>query len=374
MNISKISLLMLSLLFSVFIVSGQTIDEEYIIVEGYDSTLENLKVAFIGDQGLSSDSKAVLQLIKDEDADMVLHQGDFDYEHDPNKWDQQINDILGPNFPYFASVGNHDIGKWLQWQQRLTARYNLHRSLCETKKVNCIYKSVFLVQSKLGNIVGVVINYFSDTWEQYQKILQDRLDRIEGASCVGDLGVKSACVYKGLFFVLSGVGTMGSDHENYIKDQLASVDTTWKICSWHKNQRLMQVGEKVDEVGWQPYEECRKAGAMIVTGHKHAYSRTHLMDNFETQSVASTTNTLEIEKGKTFVAVSGIAGHSISGQDNELATKPWWASIYTSDQNANHGALFCTFNENRIENKAHCYFKNIDKEIIDEFDIINNLK
>jgi hypothetical protein len=40
----------------------------------------DFKVAFIGDQGLTDDSKEVLRLIRDEGAEMVLHQGDFDYD------------------------------------------------------------------------------------------------------------------------------------------------------------------------------------------------------------------------------------------------------------------------------------------------------
>jgi hypothetical protein len=79
-------------------------------------------IAFIGDQGLTDNSREVLQLIKDEGADMVLHQGDFDYKDDPEAWDQMINDILGPNFPYFASIGNHDYKAWPGYQQKLRAR------------------------------------------------------------------------------------------------------------------------------------------------------------------------------------------------------------------------------------------------------------
>ena len=66
----------------------------------------------IGDQGLGPNAIAVLELIKDEGARMVLHQGDFDYEDDPDKWDKQISDVLGSDFPYFASIGNHDVKKW----------------------------------------------------------------------------------------------------------------------------------------------------------------------------------------------------------------------------------------------------------------------
>ena len=313
----------------------------------YTATQENFKVAFIGDQGLGKNARAVLHLIKDENADMVLHQGDFDYEDDPEKWNQQINEVLGQDFPYFASIGNHDL----------------------------------------------------DAWQQYQKNLQARLDKIEGAECIGDLGVSSTCTYKGLFFILSGVGTKGYGYPKnlseaipwrlrywatalpsqflyglYIKRQLAQDNSIWRICSWHKNQRLMQVGDKLDETGWGVYEECRKGGAIIATGHEHSYSRTYLMENFEEQIVASTLNTLEIEKGRTFAFVSGLGGRSMRDQVDELASSPWWASVYTATQDANYGALFCIFNVNGTKNKAHCYFKDIDGNIPDEFDIVSEVR
>lgn len=281
----------------------------------------NFKVAFIADQGLNDNSLAVLQLIKDENADMVLHQGDFDYVDDPQAWDNQINSILGADFPYFASIGNHD-----------------------TKE-----------------------------WEGYQQKLQTRLEKITGADCEGELGVKSACSYNGIFFILSGVGTMGYDHESFIRDQLSTNNYTWKICSWHKNQRLMQIGGKGDKVGWGAYDECRKGGAIIATGHEHSYSRTYLMDGFFNQSVASYSNTLVIAKGRTFTFISGLAGLSIRSADKKLSQNEWWASVYTLDNGADYGALFCTFNVDASTNKAHCYFKDIGGNIIDEFDVISRL-
>ena len=222
-------------------------------VSSYNGSVPpDFKVAFIADQGLGSNSTAVLRLIRDENADMVLHLGDFDYENDPEKWERQINGILGPDFPYFAVIGNHEV----------------------------------------------------DAWPEYQRRLQDRLDRIDGVECKGGLGVNSVCAYQGLFFILSGIGTKGYGypkdlpefipwhlrygitalpsqflHSLYIKNQIAASDGyIWKICAWHKNQRLMQVGGKLDETGWDVYEECRKGGAIIATGHEHSYSRTHLME------------------------------------------------------------------------------------------------
>jgi hypothetical protein len=257
-------------------------------------------------------------MIKDEGTDLVLHQGDFDYDDDPDAWDQQINDILGPDFPYFISVGNHDTGEW----------------------------------------------------DGYQAKFEARLGRIPEAQCSGDLGVKSTCIYKGFAIVLSGVGTMGSGHESYIQNQFNGDDHLWRICSWHKNMHKMQVGGKGDDTGWGVYEACREAGAIVATGHEHSYSRTYLMSSFENQVIANQSSHLVLEEGKSFAFVSGIAGKSIRDQENDW---PWMAAVYTSDQNANHGALFCTYHDNGNPAHASCYFKDIDGEVPDQFELTSTL-
>ncbi len=265
-------------------------------------------------------------MIADEGADMVIHSGDFDYGDNPTVWDDNITNVLGPSFPYFASVGNHDLAAWSGYQQKL----------------------------------------------------QDRLNLISGAVCTGDLGVKSSCHYQGLFFILSGVGTLGSGHVAYIQDQLSQDDSVWSICSWHKNQNAMQVGSKGNEVGWGAYEECRKGGAIIATGHEHSYERTKTLISTQNQIVdPAWTNPGEVRvaEGSTFVFVSGLGGQGIRNQDRCTPTAPpygcsgEWASIYTNDQGANHGALFCTFNVAGQADKASCYFKDISNNVPDSFSV-----
>jgi hypothetical protein len=278
-------------------------------------------MAFIGDQGLGPSARAVLNLIKSEGAQAVVHSGDFDYSDNPAAWDAQINDILGADFPYFASIGNHDEAKW---------------------------------EGSNG----------------YQQYLQNRLNRLR-ITWDGDLGVKSSLRYKGLFIVLVGAGTRGCGHEAYILEQLAADTSIWRVCSWHKNMRLMQVGGKSDETGWGVYEEARKAGAIIATAHEHSYSRTHLLSNIVHQTVASRSDTLALTRGKTFVFVSGLGGQSIRDQER---SGDWWASIYTSTQGANYGALFGTFNVDGVPNLATFYFKDIDGVIADRFTVISNVE
>ena len=290
-------------------------------------SLRPVTVAFIGDQGLTREARAVLQMIKAEGADLVLHLGDLDYEDDPIAWDAMITQVLGADFPLFVTVGNHDDKRW----------------------------------------------YGPGGYQERQEA---RRSRIPDADCRGELGVRSACTFRGLFFILSGVGTIPEvpdhpEHVDYLRDQLAQTDATWRICAWHQNQTLMQVGGKEDDVGWQPYEVCREGGAIVATAHEHSYSRTHLMDDFDTQSVASTSDTLVIDHGKSFVFVSGLGGHSI--RDQEL-DGPWWASIYTSDQGAQFGALFCEFFAGGEPDRASCYFKDIDGHVPDRFELISAVK
>ena len=136
----------------------------------------------------------------------------------------------------------------------------------------------------------------------------------------------------------------------------------------------MQVGGAGNETGWGVYEACRIGGGIVATGHEHSYSRTHLLEDFENQSIVGTTNTLTLENGRTFAFVSGLAGRSIRPQNRHLLNKPWWASVYTSTQEADYGALFCTFHIDNQPEQANCYFKDISGNVPDTFNIISALR
>jgi Calcineurin-like phosphoesterase len=291
-------------------------------------TPPGFRVAFFGDQGLLPSSRRVLELVRNEGAAMVIHLGDFDYMDDPIGWTELIDSELGPSFPLFAVVGNHDLARW----------------------------------------------------EGYKHLLQERLARVEGANCTGEYGVNAACSYRGLSFLLSGAGTKGSGHAGFIREALARDQAIWRICAWHKNQRTMQVGGKSDEAGWGPYEECRRGGAFIATGHEHSYERTKTLSNMQAGSVDPVWRNpgeLRVGGGSTFAFVSGLGGVEIRGRCHP-AMPPYgcgreWASVYTSDQGATFGALFIDFNVDGDPRKAKGYFKNIDGEVIDQFTIVADL-
>jgi len=285
----------------------------------------SVTIAFIGDQGWepagqSLGPRAVLALIRDEGADAVVHLGDFDYLDDPAAWEQQIDDVLGPDLPYFIAAGNHDVAAW-------------------------------------GGGNG------------YQARMERRMQRL-GLAWEGELGVMAASEFDGVQLLFGAPGVFGSDptiYADFFSDRLRDSDAMWSVCGWHKNQHRMQVGGKADEVGWEVYERCREGGAIIATAHEHSYSRTHLLAGVESQLVAATDDTLTVSEGESFVFVSGLAGQSIRDQENG---GDWWAAVYTSTQGADYGALFGVFNADGRGDLAHFYFKDITGTVADEFWVV----
>ena len=304
---------------------------------------EEVRVAFIGDQGFGPDAIAVLNLIKDENAEVVLHQGDLygqradwspHYEDNPDEWENLVSGVLGNDFPYIVSIGHHDVKKW----------------------------------------------------DEYQQKFYDRLKKNSDVICKGDLGVKSSCTYKDIFFIQTAPGVLRNDDTDYnafIENQLENNEHVWKICSWAYTMQKMQIGSKnEDSTGWDVYETCKNHGAIIANAHEHSYHRTKTLIDIQNQIVNpewSEPNRLKLSEGSTFTFVSGLGGHSVRDQDRCLPTSyPYgcnqeWAKIYTTDQNATFGALFCTFNAAGNSDKAYCYFKNIHGQIVDEFTITNSL-
>jgi hypothetical protein len=292
-----------------------------------------VRIAFIGDQGIGPDAAAVLELIAREHAQALIHAGDLAYDTEiPGAWNAQVDAILGPDFPYFAAIGNHDVDYW-------------------------------------------------SGPDGFAATLAARLARIPDAHCTGDLGVASTCKFHGIGFVLSGVGTYGSDHEAYLDAALSGMTTAFRLCIWHKNQHDMQVGAKTDEVGWPAYQICAAHGAAIITGHEHSYARTRTLaaigNRTEGHGAIGLPNQIDLTPGRTAVIVTGLAGRSQRPFTQDHTQDTWWSTIYaqnyqlkndeltSTNETIQYGALFIDFDTNT--QKAHAYFKTTDNQIQDDF-------
>ncbi|MBZ0266572.1 fibronectin type III domain-containing protein, partial [bacterium] len=297
----------------------------------------NYKVAFVGDTDFGPDFQQVLDLMARENVDAVVHAGDLAYSSlGIGEFMGRIENTLGPDFPYFASVGNHDIAYWPTYQAHL---------------------------EPLAAANGI-------TWD-------------------GDYGTQSSHEFQGIHYVMVAPGDVAGDHAAYVRDQHAASNAMWKVTVMHRNMRIYQLDNKFDATGWGVYEESRKAGAFLSTGHAHCYGRTFELADFENAVVShfddSLTNPIallpdyigtgSLDEGRSFVFVSGLGGRSIRTQGQCAggwgpgAESPCdvWGAAYTLDQSATWGALIGQFNYGGDESLARFTFMNVDDEIVDEF-------
>jgi hypothetical protein len=294
-----------------------------------------LKVAFMGDQGLGVEQLQVLEYLAHE-VDLIVFLGDLDYLNSPPFWKTQMDVGLGDeNFPWLVAIGNHD----------------------------------------------------TPVWDEYAAIIDDQIAAMPDAVCEGETGINQTCTYRGLRILLSGVGTKGEDHEAFLQDTLVADDHIWRVCAWHKNQRDMQVGLKSDEVGWDAYRICQEGAAFVATGHEHSYARTRTLIDVGNEQTGhgayGADDTVLVSEGSNFVFVAGTAGQAYRAYDaGEHDDDTWWATWYASngymrsgdmlplDGGPYNGAMIITFNVDGDPYRAHGEFVTHRGDVLDSFDIL----
>jgi hypothetical protein len=308
-------------------------DHNGVIRSGSQYMPNNLKIAFIGDNNYE-----VLQLVLDEGAEAIVHAGDFDYEDDADLFFEQIEDVLPDDFPYFVSIGNHDV----------------------------------------------------DAWSDYHDLLMDRYDASGVADeCIGTVGIDHLCSYKGLLILSSGVGTCSyseTSHIDFVDESFSTYGSMWKVCNWHKNQEVYQLCTKSDETGYGILDACRQHGAIVDTAHEHSYARTFEMSNFQNRVVSGGFNPVlrngNANTATSFLFCSGLGGESIRDNCDNLENQAHWAATAAGNEctgycrqngqasrDVGDGALFCTFKYGGIANLAQCYFKDTTGYVFDLFNV-----
>ncbi|KAK3275556.1 hypothetical protein CYMTET_16319 [Cymbomonas tetramitiformis] len=316
-------------------------------------------------------ARSVFKLMREKRVDLVVHAGDFDYESSPRTWDNFLTQEL-QGMCYLAAKGNHD-------------------SNCDEGAPDPSACRDDPDRDRWGGGLFDGTQGYSSYLKQHQP---------GNAICQGNYGVDYSCSYKGVFFVFSSVGVeragegANRKHVQFIREQLSQSSAMWKVCVWHMTMEDMQTTYKSDATGWDAYETCRKAGAFIVTGHSHAYARSHEIKKYAyekyghhyTDLQVSTWDKHEVnlyaglEQGRNAVAVVGVGGFK---NEPTLREGDHWARIYstkciqdecyTADENDvnRFGALICEFDE--IKNWAYCEFLATDHSKIDHFTLVSHI-
>ena len=289
-----------------------------------------LRVAYVSDQGMSNGTNLVMQQIAAFKPDLVIQNGDFDYQDDPKGWMKMIDSHLPVSVPFLAVIGNHDVKEYQEYQRRLVKRL------------------------KKGGFLD---------------------------SCFGAIGIVYFCNIYGMLVTFSHAGTIGSGFddlqeslmESYmdlVKSEPAAIK--WRVCSFHKVMHDYQAGKKPDESGYEIYETCRKFGAMIVNGHEHSYSRTRNMLDYPGHvfDESGDPDQMQLRPGINFAVITGMGGFGRNPATEEARSNKWWAKIVAPDyeENVLDGALYCVY-EGKTE--ASCEWKDTSGKVWDSFHIYN---
>lgn len=304
-------------------------------------------VASLGDIALSN-SGPTLELVKRKNPDLLIMNGDLTYEADPKGLVKQLNLILGPEFPVLITVGNHDTGIFTDYQEAINNRYRVYRQANEDDPLSL--------------------------------------------RCSGVIGVDQVCSFHSMGIILSGLGSTCLNDpflNEALEDHLEHLNTsgvTWKTVFIHKNQHLLQTGDKEDEVGYFAFEKSIEHGALVVNSHEHQYARTkqlsavgkHPSDFVLSTDVPKTsinspndTEVLVLKEGSSVVVLNALGGDSIRKATKAAKDRFWWQQIFSSSSiGANYGVHFCEYFIDNTENVARCFMETIDGKIADEYFLI----
>lgn len=287
----------------------------------------NFKVAFFGDTGSMRDEfDRVIELVQREAVDLIVIEGDFNYEKNgQDLWKEKVN-RFGANFPILFVQGNHDVIDGNDW--------NDYRTLIDQHSPNG----------------GTAFTNSAD-WQ---------------------------IAYKGVNFVSFSEEPPGD--ESFLNSALGATSSQykWNICNWHRTNNQLTVGaNRSGDTGIGNYNICMQHGAMIINAHDHTYQRTKTLINMSNREVdsdptCSTNNNLCLGPGRSFVIISGLGGQGFHSQTKCLnaGACPFWASLQTGSQsNTRNGALFITFNVGGNSNQAQGYFKTYEDAVLDSFTI-----
>lgn len=340
---------------------------------------EPFTIAFVSDTETMSRWDEILELIRAEGAEMIIHNGDY-------------VDGINPETMEPATLEDLISAPVLDADGRPTGEFDCDR---QHLGIRCVLGADFPV---LGSAVG---KSFSPELEDY---FFDTLQRIESqdgtwGGClrdgeIGEPGVRmNGCFlgdnlsdaraadywvrWRGVTMVFQNV----MPDTTWVTNILQADDNVWKLCLWHGNHTDFQTGSKGSaydgrdhSLPYEMYQNCANAGALVINGNEHVYSRTCVLEdigNMENggpgtrnrvnrrpgtdlenhgavcpsaglpnEVAANTVEELEIGPGRTMVLVSALPGYawreyvpSIESEIEQDAYRHendgWWATMYT---------------------------------------------
>ncbi len=223
----------------------------------------------------------------------------------------------------------------------------------------------------------------------YRARLLAALPNRVSSRCSGSYGERYECSYGGSdahHFVLLGWKQMADSSESAASAAFVQRSfngkpgAKWRHCVFHKPEGLVNPGDKHTQTygNYDVYEACRRAGAIITSGHSHVYSRTKLISQFgaSSQVVASDdAASPAVRCGATVSFVLGSSGfkHDASGPN---AGRAWFRKVLTRSNLSGDraGALICDYGSDVASTSAQCEYRLASvNTVVDSFTLASSL-
>ncbi len=223
----------------------------------------------------------------------------------------------------------------------------------------------------------------------YRARLMAALPSRVSSKCSGSYGERYECSYGASdahHVVLLGWKQMASISESassaaFVQSSFnAKPGAKWRHCVFHKPEGLLNPGDQHTSTfgNYDIYEACRRAGAVITSGHSHVYSRTKLVELFSASGqVVAGDDAVNpaVRCGATVSFVLGSSGYKHDG-NGPNAGKSWFRKVFTrSDVNGDRaGALICDFGSDAASTSAQCEYRLASvNTVVDSFTLASSL-
>jgi hypothetical protein len=311
---------------------------------------ESVKVGFLGDSDDEANAARNFRVMRESGVDVVVHNGDFDYNSSPSSWESFLARELGSMF-FLGTSGNHE-------DDRISTLFSGGK---KWKDENGYQANLFSRLQRGGAARGV------------------RCTGSDGsASTASTLGDLSACelpdsvlvVMVGWNVISDSLLWAGGDQgkvEAFLENALSRTTARHKVCVWHRPEGALNPGERhtANYKTQKAFNICAKYGAWVTTGHTHVYGRSKLLANFASLAVSAldTDAIVRLDCGRSISVINGMGGAEIDKAGNN-AGKAHLRRVYTaSTGKATNGVLICDFQANTT-----CQFKiNDGNTVYDQF-------
>lgn len=316
-----------------------------------------IKVALLGDTGAGRDFQAVLKVVKEERADIIMINGDLGYSATPAKWREALLKEIDPDTQLvIGSLGNHDF------------EHGRHED----------YVAIFQTFRSSKNSLST------------QCSGRERIQKERDITALDEV-----CTFGNLTIIASGIGQIFT--KDYFEERLREKLTArpagnWALVGYHYTLAAMNPGIKTNESSFKFFDLIRQFGAIGAQAHTHSVMASCPIDSeFKSNANPSCHPDFGADLNERFVGPgTGIyIDSSLGGMPArkrrrcqrptdsgcthmvDLITKEGYtrADGLTKNDFIGRGAVFMQFNVGGDPKQARAYFKSTDGREVFSFNI-----